>query len=168
MEKSYQRFIDRQPWFIGFRLPEVDLGCTWPAIGCIFASSTTKNRKTMNAKSIIIAAVLTVSSGILFAGNENSSSPVKFESNSIITMNFAPSTPAEATFEEVEVMNDFAFLAPSMPNEADFDDVTTDMSIDIIDLAPVAPVVADFNDSSDVAIDVSALSPVTPIVADFE
>ena len=122
----------------------------------------------MKAKSIILAAVLTVSSGILFAGNENSSSLIKLESNSIITMNLAPSTPAEATFEEVEVMNDFAFLAPSVPTEADFNDVTTDLSIDVMDLAPVAPVEVDFNDSSDVAIDVSTLSPVTQAVADFE
>ena len=120
----------------------------------------------MKATITIIAAVLTLNTGILWAGNESSSVSIANESAMI---SLAPVTPAEATFEDVNVTTiDVAAIAPTMPLDAEFTDVAPDISIDLTNLAPFAPAVADFNDAVDVNINISALAPITPATADFE
>lgn len=114
----------------------------------------------------ILAAVLTLNAGILFAGN-NTFSGTETTESAIITI--APSTPLEATFEDVNIaVLDFAAIMPSTPVEADFSDVAPDAAIDITNLMPSTPAVADFNDSTELTIAISALAPVTPAIADFE
>ncbi|MCX6268841.1 MAG: hypothetical protein NTW16_16065 [Bacteroidetes bacterium] len=114
----------------------------------------------------ILAAVLTLNAGILFAGNEISSAPIANEST-FITL--APSAPMVATFEDAAIaLVDFVSIAPVTPVEADFSDVAPDATIDLTNLAPLTPAMADFNDVVDVAIDTNALAPVAPATADFE
>ena len=127
----------------------------------------------MKAKSIIIAAVLSLQVSFLFAGNTETTSSANNESslNSISTL--APVTPGEATFEEPTFTNAFTLnvtnLAPVTPVEADFSDVVPEKNIDLTILAPVTPSEADFNDNiEDQALNLSALAPVTPAEADFE
>jgi hypothetical protein len=93
----------------------------------------------MKAKSIIIAAILTITTSMLFAENDIVSTPVANENASVISAAIAPVTPAEVTFEEVSTeVIDFATLAPSLPLEADFNDDAYAM-IDINTLAPSTP-----------------------------
>jgi hypothetical protein len=122
----------------------------------------------MKATTIIIAAVLALQANVLLAENDNLSSPVRYESFSVTFASLAPSTPVEATFEEVAMMNEFTDLAPITPKEADFSDVAPVETIDVTNLAPTLPTEADFNDAADVAIDINLLAPVTPVFADFE
>ena len=120
----------------------------------------------MKATITILAAVLTLNSGIFFAGNETISAPVAKE---IAMISLAPITPVGATFEDVNATTiDIATLAPSTPSEADFNDFAADANIDLTSLTPITPAIADFNDSLDVAIDISALAPVTPVTTDLE
>ncbi len=115
----------------------------------------------------LLAAVLTLSASVLFAGNETSSTPVSNE-NTTITMEFlAPVAPAEATFEDCTV-NDTEHLVPVTPSEATFEEMPADVYT-VFDLAPVAPIQADFEDIvAQVTIDNETLAPVTPAAADFE
>jgi hypothetical protein len=116
----------------------------------------------MKTIKMIIAAVITLQAGILFAGNETSSVPVTND-NLTISMNcLVPVTPREATFEEAVLMNDFASLAPATPIEATFGEPSEGAFV--LDLAPVTPAVADFED----VVDYNSLAPVTPAEADFE
>jgi len=119
----------------------------------------------MKATTIILAAVLTLSINNLFAGNDGAA--VNHELNTVQT-SLAPSTPPEATFEEV---NDAVFavitLAPVTPAEADFSDVAALVTPDIFALAPVTPLEADFGSGENQAEGTNAMSPVTPSVADF-
>ncbi|MEI6682094.1 MAG: hypothetical protein WCO44_05680 [Bacteroidota bacterium] len=119
----------------------------------------------MKATPIILAAVLTLSLNVLFAGNDGAAANP--ELNTVQT-SLAPSTPSEATFEEV---NDAGFavitLAPVTPAEADFSDVAANVTPDIFALAPVTPVEADFGSGENQHCGTIALSPVTPSVADF-
>ena len=123
----------------------------------------------MKASTItIIAAVLTLHTGLLFAGNENISSAVINEATTISMEFLAPVAPAEATFEDFNIVNEVTSLAPVMPSEATFEEMPVDAT-SVFDLAPVAPIRADFDDAvGDNSIDISSLAPVTPIVADFE
>jgi hypothetical protein len=78
----------------------------------------------------------------------------------------APSTPREATFEELIPSPEIFFTAPVTPKEAIFDDAADDINIAI--LAPVVPLEADFNDSEGVAGSVRiSMTPATPAEADF-
>ena len=118
----------------------------------------------MKATTTILAAVFTLSLNVLFASNDGA--VVNNEINSVFT-SLAPSTPNEATLEEVNDATVAAFiLAPTTPIEADFSDFITETTIDITALAPVIPSEADFT-SEDETINFSALAPVTPSVADF-
>ena len=47
-------------------------------------------------------------------------------------------------------------------------DIIPIASVEIMNLAPIAPAEADFNDTADVTIDVNAMAPVLPLTADFE
>ncbi len=119
----------------------------------------------MKATTTILAAVFTLSMNVLFASNDGAVVN-NHEINSVIT-SLAPSTPAEATLEEVNDATVAAFiLAPTTPIETDFSDVITETTIDITALAPVIPSEANFA-SNDETTNVSGLAPVTPSVADF-
>ncbi|MEI7981971.1 MAG: hypothetical protein WCI71_09980 [Bacteroidota bacterium] len=121
----------------------------------------------MKATTIIIAAVLTLSVNVLFAGTNNESTPAANNNTEMILTALAPSLPSVATFEDVVLVNDFAFLAPFTPDEATFEDVSDVLMLN--DLAPVTPLEADFNDGEvGQTIDISTLAPVMPKVADFE
>ena len=88
---------------------------------------------------------LLLHAGILFAGNETTSTSTVNQPATISLTLLAPATPAEATFEEINPgMLDFTFLAPVMPVNADFTDVAPVASMSLTKLAPVTPVVADF------------------------
>lgn len=115
----------------------------------------------MKATTTIFAVVFTLSINVLFASNDGAS--VNRETNAGHTA-LAPSSPAEAIFEEMNDVTAF-LLAPVTPIEADFSDVISETTIDITTLAPVTPFEADFAD--DEIINVSVLTPVTPSAADF-
>lgn len=92
---------------------------------------------------MILAAVLTLQVSLLFAGNE---SIVNNNAPATITLDITslmPVTPAEATFEEVNMPNiDFDALAPHTPAEATFEDTLPAFSI--ASLAPRTPCEATF------------------------
>ena len=122
----------------------------------------------MKTTTIIIAAIFTLQASILFAGNDNISTPVTNETSAITITALAPSTPAEATFEEMIPVNEMNSLIPVTPTEATFEEMPAEM-ISLVLLAPLTPVTADFNDSTDsITIDSSTLATVTPATADFE
>ena len=127
----------------------------------------------MKAKSIIIAAVLSLQVSFLLANNNETISEANNESSFCTICTLAPVTPGEATFEETTFTNAFTYnvtnLAPVTPVEADFSDFVPEKNIDLTILAPVTPSEADFNDNiEDQALNLSALVPVTPAEADFE
>jgi len=112
---------------------------------------------------IIIAAALALQMNVLFAGIEKTSSaPVANATGTITLTSLAPITPKEATFEDAVTMNDYAYLAPTTPTEAQFEDISFE-SVAALNLAPVIPAVADFEDG----IDFSSIAPVVPAEADF-
>jgi hypothetical protein len=122
----------------------------------------------MKTTTIIIAAIFTLQAGILFAGNDNVLIPVSNETSSMTITALAPSTPAEATFEEITMIDEMASLVPVTPAEASFEEMPSDM-ISMVLLAPATPITADFNDFVDaVTIDPASLAPVTPSTASFE
>jgi len=118
----------------------------------------------MKSVKIIIAIALTLQIGILFAGNE-SLTPIMEVNSTASMMTLAPSTPVEATFEEIVVNNPFFGLSPITPEVASFEDFTVEM-VSVMDLSPVVPSEADFTDTVEISKD--QLAPVTPIEADFE
>jgi len=95
----------------------------------------------MKASTILLAAALTLSMNILFASNDGA--VMSRETSSTFT-SLAPSTPAEATFEEISDATTTIVLAPATPIEADFTDALTESTINITTLAPVTPIEADF------------------------
>lgn len=118
----------------------------------------------MKSIKIIITVTLTLQFGFLFAGNEGYT-PV-MEVNSVTSMmTLAPSTPVEATFEEVVVENTFIDLSPITPEAATFEDFSLEM-VSVKDLSPVVPSEADFSDTIQISVD--QIAPVTPIIADFD
>ena len=122
----------------------------------------------MKTTTIIIAAIFTLQASMLFAGNDNISIPVTNETSAIILTALAPSTPVEATFEEMIPVNEMNTLVPVTPAEATFEEMPADM-ISLALLAPLTPVTADFNDTTDSdTIAPASLAPVTPATADFE
>ena len=140
-----------------------------------------KQQGKMKATNIIIAAVLTLSANVLFAGNDNASTNVANTNTTVSVAALAPEVPAEADFEDAFVF-DFISLAPALPAEAQFEDLTTE-TVSAFNLAPLAPATADFEEAMDLtylapavpavadfedAIELSSLAPVVPAVADFE
>lgn len=116
----------------------------------------------MKATTIILAAIFTLSINVLFASSDGAVVNNNIKSSTFTTL--APSTPAEATFEDMtETTID---LAPVAPIEADFSDAIPETTIDITTLAPVTPGEADFASDEETA-HIIALAPVTPSVADF-
>ena len=119
----------------------------------------------MKTTKFVLAAIFTLQLGILFAGNDNITTPATEVTSSINMVSLAPTSPVEATFEEIVVENTFFGLSPITPVEADFEDLSIEM-VSVNDLSPVMPSVADFSDTVEISID--QLSPVTPVIADFE
>jgi hypothetical protein len=138
-------------------------------------------QKKMKTKSIILAAVLTLTASMLFAGNDIVINRIANENTSVTLAAIAPVTPTEATFEEVSTVTiDFANLAPSLPLEADFSDAIpvtpaeasfeeiSTVIIDLANLAPSLPLEADFSDAAPAEnIDMTNLAPAAPAEADF-
>lgn len=118
----------------------------------------------MKATSMILTAVLTLQIGGLFAGND-AVTPVTEMNSTASLVSIAPTTPVEATFEDVVLEDQFAGLSPMTPDEASFEEFSLEM-ISVRDLSPATPVEADFDDV--VAVTVNQLAPVTPSEADFE
>jgi hypothetical protein len=78
----------------------------------------TQTKRKMKATTIILAAVLSFSMNVLFAGNDGA--VVNREMNVVYT-SLAPSTPTEATFEEIsDATVTIIILEPVTPVEADF------------------------------------------------
>ena len=120
----------------------------------------------MKTTTMILAAIFTLSMNVLFAGNNGA---VENSEASPFRTSFAPSTPSEATFEEMTGTIDIVSivnLAPLAPVEADFSDAVSETTIDIAALAPVTPGEADFT-SDDEPFNAGPLATVTPSVADF-
>jgi len=123
----------------------------------------------MKAKTIFIAAVLSIQISTLFAANEfppvTSNNDVKA---TCCVISLMPTVPAEAPFDEEVVLTDYAGLEPVTPMEASFEDMPAEMT-SIIGLVPVTPAFADFDDDDVVvAFNNGVLAPVTPAEADFE
>jgi len=90
----------------------------------------------------IIATVLALQVNLLFAGNESISAPAANES---AAMSLAPSTPNEATFDDMSTERSApADLAPVTPAMADFEDAVDTISTDNVNLTPITPNEADF------------------------
>jgi hypothetical protein len=122
----------------------------------------------MKTNLTILSVIFTLQAGILFAGNENSTTPAAEVNFAITTKSLAPSAPLEATFEDMAMDNTFFGLSPVTPAEASFEDFSSEM-ISINELSPAIPSVADFTDAIDqVSFNPGQLSPVTPLEADFE
>jgi hypothetical protein len=97
----------------------------------------------MKAITILIAAILALQVNILFAGNETVTAPGTTDNTLITAAILAPVAPAEATFEEAILINENINLIPVTPSEASFEDISFPM-VSAFDLAPVVPVLADF------------------------
>ncbi|MEI6436064.1 MAG: hypothetical protein WCP32_14555 [Bacteroidota bacterium] len=122
----------------------------------------------MKTTKIILAVILSLQTGILFADNENITTPVTEINSTISTITLDPITPAEATFEDIITEITFFGLSPLTPIVASFDDFSVEM-VSAIDLSPLTPSEADFTDSVyQGTIDVNQLSPFLQYEADFE
>ena len=116
----------------------------------------------MKATTIILAAVLTFTANVLFAGNDNASVTVLNTSNTVSMTALAPEVPAEADFNDAFLV-DYTTLAPVSPAEAQFEDMNYEM-VSALNLAPMTPATADFDETNDYI----SLAPLTPAEADFE
>jgi hypothetical protein len=124
----------------------------------------------------ILAAFLGLQFNTLFAVKNFSELPVL--SNEIVTgitnSMLMPVTPGEATFEDVEEISfstiEIAELCPVLPIVADFTDGAPTTEISLVNLAPVTPKEADFEDETGICNEslIQQLTPETPKAADFE
>ena len=98
-------------------------------------------------------------------------------SNDIIlneTCMLMPATPLEATFDDVAETNlsdmNILALAPVVPMVADFSDGAPITEISLLNLAPVTPKEASFEEEAEsgIAGSIQNLAPATPAIADFE
>ncbi|MCX6278979.1 MAG: hypothetical protein NT004_12925 [Bacteroidetes bacterium] len=122
----------------------------------------------MKTTKIILAVILSLQIGNLFAGNENICAPVTEVNSTLNTITLVPITPAEATFEDITTEISFFGLSPLTPIVASFEDFSVEM-VSANDISPVMPSVADFTDSVyQVSIDINQLAPVSHYEADFE
>ena len=119
----------------------------------------------MKATTIILAAIFTLSMNVIFASSDGAVVNNNINSSTFATL--APSTPTEATFEEMTNAIATLSLAPVTPIEADFSDVAPEVGIDFSKLAPVTPSEADFSFEEILMNDTMNLAPITPSVADF-
>ncbi len=123
----------------------------------------------------LLAAILGLQFNTLFAtGNFNESMVLtdKITYDGTVAM-LMPETPMEASFEETAEPNENIFdltaLTPCIPMTADFSDEAPSMEINMLNLAPVTPAEADFEDGPAISNDspMQDLAPVTPADADF-
>jgi hypothetical protein len=101
----------------------------------------TKNK--MKTTTITLAAIFTLFTNVLLAGNDFVSPPAAPSSYAYSIVTFAPVAPAEATYEDTTPAADLNDLVPVVPSEASFGDSVTN-EVSVADLAPVIPSVADF------------------------
>ena len=119
----------------------------------------------MKATTIIIAAVLALQVNVLFAGNDTASAPVTNENTTTTLTSLVPTIPSVADFVDASVMYEVTCLAPTVPAEAQFDEMNYEM-VSALNLAPMTPETADFNDAD--SVDSNSLAPVVPTEANFE
>jgi len=102
-------------------------------------------------KATVLTAIfaLILTNNILYASNDIIANK---EISASMSISLMPTTPKEATFEDVIELNINA-LAPVTPIEADFSDVDYEISTAFVVLAPITPSEAD---------------PVVPAVAEIE
>jgi hypothetical protein len=125
-------------------------------------------KKTTEMKTTLIITLTLIIFQInsLFAGNKIGSVTENRETISSITAIYPPSTPNEATFEEMAAAEEVAILSPVTPKEATFEDAPEETCI--ADLAPVTPKEADFTDSEpEDRCEFVTMAPTTPAEADF-
>ncbi|MFA5419896.1 MAG: hypothetical protein WC341_15695 [Bacteroidales bacterium] len=96
----------------------------------------------MKATTMILTAVFSLQVGVLFAGTDVVVPSTEMNSTTTL-VSIAPTTPVEATFEEVVLEDQYTGLSPVTPFEADFSDAI-EGTIDINVLAPKTPLFADF------------------------
>jgi hypothetical protein len=93
---------------------------------------------------VIIGAVLSLQASTLFANNGIAPISRTGETSASWCVSVAPSTPSEATFEEM--MESTALnLGPVTPAEADFASEES-QTVNVNTLIPVTPTAADFSD----------------------
>jgi hypothetical protein len=120
----------------------------------------------MKTSTIILATLLSLQISSLFANSDGVPVKTNKEMNFDIVLVSAPSTPKEATFEEMAPTAEIIVLAPVTPAEATFEDEAENFCITC--LAPVTPSEADFNDEMPVQeTTMVSLAPVTPAETDF-
>jgi hypothetical protein len=123
----------------------------------------------MKAISYILTAALILQAGNLFANNSFPRTNENKDANVTCCVLLIPTTPAEATFDDVTPSYNVAALAPVTPAEADFSDTAPETTYSLKDLAPVVPTTADFDDDIyALLVDLAKLAPETPVEADFE
>jgi len=103
----------------------------------------------MKKFTLILAAIFTLHTAILFAGNDETASASTRISTSSLVKQLAPLTPSVATFEDI--------------SEGASADVTP-----VPALAPETPATADFEETVYDAVSNQVLMPKTPSVADFD
>jgi hypothetical protein len=125
---------------------------------------TQKHKIKMKATTIILAAIFSLSLNVLIAGNDGAT--VNSRTHSLRAL--APTTPSEATFEEVNFTSACIDLAPVTPVEAGFQEVVPEMIAEHSNLAPVTPAEADFATEVNQPVPTAvSLAPTTPAFADF-
>ena len=118
----------------------------------------------MKTTTMILAAIFSLSLNGLFAGNDGST--INKELNTPVYNLLAPTTPSEASFEDLSESTIF-FLVPVAPVEADFSDSAPETIVDFSTLAPVTPSEASFSSEDSHYPGAIGLAPVTPAFADF-
>jgi hypothetical protein len=137
---------------------------------------TMKTTNMLTMKSLyILAAILGVQFNTTFAAVNFTELPgLSNKTEIVVNSQLTPVTPDEATFEDAAEMSEPTFkisdLAPVLPIVADFNDGAPTAEISMLNLAPVTPKEADFEDVTGIKSNTSIqdLAPVTPVTADFE
>jgi len=111
------------------------------SVNTVFASTDSDSKEMSNEAVAINTSILAPVAPVFATFEEISESTV-----SILTISdFAPTTPVDATFEDaLDSGMIFNSLAPVLPNEASFDDVMANPTVDLASLAPATPLFADF------------------------
>jgi len=122
----------------------------------------------MKTNTIMLAALFTLQSAILFAGNETAANTPSTELSSVEITALAPVTPTVATFEEFAPVAVDVLLAPVTPAVADFSDTAPDPFTVPSLLIPATPAEADFSEAMVLTVDPAQLAPSVPAEADFE
>jgi len=123
--------------------------------------------KTIAIIAVIVTFLFLLQSHFAFGMNENVPVNTQKEITLSSLMFSAPSTPAEATFDESSTVCNFMSMAPCTPSEATFEEsISSEMDLNWV--RPAVPAVADFNDTEDTLAQYTvSTAPVTPAEADF-